>query len=602
MNYQYISEQSQLDKIIPDLMQRDRWGFDTETTGLDPHINKVILVQIGDTDIQYLIDPRKVSIEPLREFFESELARKIGHNLGFDWKMMMGTFGFDLNRLIDTYLGDKILNVGRKWNRFGLAAVLFDRLGIEVSKEQQKSFIGHTGDFTTEQLEYAAGDVIHLVPLASHIGAEAKRDNLVNVWKLECEAIPCFAELEYEGMTLNVPAWQALIKDNQEKSRLMVKEMDKIAVQIVSPDLFGGTGINYASPKQVLSLLQKMGFKVPHYDYLTKAVKKLDLTDTGDATLSKITKYPIVKSLQKFRTYQKMVGTYGQTYIDAIHPATGRIHPRLDQLGAETGRVAARGVSPITIPRDVRYRNAFIAREGYVIETDDYSGCEMRIIAELSQDPKLCKAFIDGEDIHCSVASELFGVGVTKKNEYALYRQPAKGLNFGLAYGMGVKKLYEKLNAEGYEISFDESRVLFRKYEQKYPYAIKYLREQGKFAIENGYVANANGRRRYFNMYEDMEEWRYKAIEREGGNMSIQSLNVEMTKLAMVKIRRYAKKNGIYTRLYNAVHDEVVTETRADQSAEFVLIKRRLMVEAAQVWIKTIPMEVDGNVLPYWTK
>lgn len=180
---------------------------------------------------------------------------------------------------------------------------------------------------------------------------------------------------------------------------------------------------------------------------------------------------------------------------------------------------------------------------------------------------------------------------------------------------MGPKKLSLKLNGEGYPITFKDARKLYNDYCTEFKTGVDFLRGAGRTAAKQGWIANLNGRRRYWIMPnpDDLAKYpkgredpaylgRMGGIEREGGNMLIQSMNAEMTKTAMVMMRDYKKAHGTRTEFCNQVYDEIVTFTHKDDSAEWVETKRRFMREAAHKWMKSVKMETDGHVEPYWTK
>jgi len=442
--YKYITQQEELQKIIPELMVRQSWGVDTETTGLDPLVDTVILLQIGNRDIQYVIDVRKVNIEPLREFLESHNHIKVMHNGKFDYKMIKENHGIEVENIKDTFLGEKCLCSGKKRSGFGLGAVLLSRTGIEMDKEAQKSFINHVGEFTQKQLEYAALDVAYLDGVAKNQEDEMKAVGLLNTWKVENYALQCFGDMELNGLKLDVKKWEENIKSNQIEAEKLAQQMGEYAVPYVGEDLFGAANINYDSPAQMLSLMKEMGVVVPVWDKGREV--EIEIPDTSDKTLKKIRgDYPIVDMLKKYRSFQVRVNTFGHSFIEAIHPATGRIHPQFNQYGTETGRPAKASdspINPLNIPRDKVFRNAFIADPDWVIETDDYSACELRIWAEVSEDPALLEAFQKGIDVHCMVASRMYGVEVTKHNENKALRTPAKSLNFGRRKQLCRSKTY----------------------------------------------------------------------------------------------------------------------------------------------------------------
>jgi DNA polymerase-1 len=447
MTIHYITTQQGLEekKVLPTIMAYHSWGFDTETSGLDPYNDRVTLVQIGNEKDQFVIDSRKVNIEPLRPFFESDEHYKFGHNLKFDYRMMKGTFGIEVERCRDTWIAEKLICNGLKFSGFGLADVLENYLEIKMDdkKELQKSFINHVGDYSEEQIKYAARDVEHMLPLKKKMVEKLREEELEKTFFLECEAIPAFGDMEMFGLLLNQDEWLKIANENLAKAKELIPQMNFFAEQAPSEkfkaqylDMFGEAHINYGSPKQVVELINALGIKLKEKDEETGKIIEMPILASDDKTLKKIKGYPFIDMLKKYRGYMVRYGTFGQPFLDAVHKKTNRIHMDLAQIGTETGRIAA-GHSPVNmlnIPRDKRMRNCFYAPEDYVIETDDYSGCELRIWAHISKDPSLCKALNDGIDLHCYVASKLYGKNVTKTENKHL-RTPAKTLNFGRPVG-----------------------------------------------------------------------------------------------------------------------------------------------------------------------
>jgi len=613
-----ISDQQGLESIIPTLMGRSAWGFDTETTGLNPHKDKVILVQFGTSKEQFVIDARKVNLEPLRVFLEDKTIKKIGHNAKFDYKMVRGSFGICVENLRDTMYAEKLLNMGRKFGGFRLDDVVKNRLGIGMEKDVRSTFgLGYvpTGDFTEAQIAYAAKDVEVLLPLLSHQLHDIVDDGLVDSYLLECAAIPCFGDMEFDGMYLDSDKWKEIIGENEAGALEAENALNLIAANVMQVDMFGDAQINWSSPDQVLKVLKALKVKVPTRGEDGSYTDQL-ITSSDDKTLKKAKSVKAVELLKKYRGHKIRVNTFGYPYLNAISPETGRLHPEFEQIGTETGRPANKSkkgsVNLLNIPRDKKYRNCFRGDSDEVVETDDYSGCETRIWAEISGDPGLTHAFANGIDVHCYVASMIFGKEVGKKDPE---RTPAKSLNFGIAYGLGPFSFFEQVNGAGYKISYEGAKVLFHKYEGNFKDGIRFLRDAGRTALEQGYLSSISGRRRYWLRPDEEDRVKYPqgrldkaykgrraGIEREGGNFLIQSVNADMTKRAMVLIRDYIKKNNIRSKFMNQVYDEIVTRTHKDDSPDFVKVKRKLMIEAAQQYLKKIPMEVDGHVGDSWTK
>ena len=184
-----------------------------------------------------------------------------------------------------------------------------------------------------------------------------------------------------------------------------------------------------------------------------------------------------------------------------------------------------------------------------------------------------------------------------------------------IAYGMGPYSFFDQVSSLGYKFDYEEAKRLFRTYEKKFMVGIDFLRDAGRQAYSEGYLASISGRRRYWlkpdpddakkypmGMADPAYTGRRAGIEREGGNFLIQSVNADMTKRAMILIRNHVKTNKIRSKFMNQVYDEIVTRTHKDDSEEFVKVKRKLMLEAASQYLKTIPMAVDGHVGDSWTK
>lgn len=639
VDYHYIRDNDDLKYATEYLMTKSAQNFDTETTGLDPMKERIILAQIGDETRQFLIDPRYCDLNTLNPFLTSQDIKKVAHNALFDYCMVGSNLGIQMEAIRCTFLAETVLTIGAQYGGRSLYAVVKKYLEIELDKKMQTSFIGHQGDFSKEQLGYAAMDARDPIKVLQRQSRQIKDQGLAATYVLECDSLPAFGDMRLCGMKLDKELWEKTIAENIQKKADARERMDDMAEPYWGKNLFGEIDINYDSQQQVLQLLQMMGVKVKEFDKKENKWVERVISNTNKQTQKKILHLPFIKALGDYRKYGKLISTYGENFYPCINERTGRIHPELKQIGTETGRPSAGeednsddlftsksdkkqkkkevpNINPLNIPARAEYRHAFICDEDYIVETDDYSGCEMRILAEISGDPNLTNIFMTNADAHCYVASELYGVEVTKNNEHGRLRKPAKALNFGIAYGMGPFKLFEDLNAEGFDISLDETKEKYNKYcNEIFPVAVKYLRDQGVLASQQGYLINLNGRRRYWNLpdannlerfpkgrFDGLYKGIIAKIQREGGNFLIQSVNADMTKLAMTMIRRYAIDNGIRTKIYNSVYDEIVTETHKDDHAEFWPIKQRLMREAAEVWLKKVPMVVDGDALPYWTK
>lgn len=609
-NIVFIKEQSKVNDLLPLLMQKPAWGLDVESNGSCPHQNNVTMMQIGRPDIQYVIDVRVVTPEPLRPFLESEEHMKIAHMSKFEYKMIKGSFGIDTEQLRCTFNAEKIIHNGRRhyFYKSSLDDVLIDRLGVICpydKKKMQKSFLDHSGEFTESQIGYGGWDVEHLVDLYKDQCKDLKQGGLVNTFLLESDAMYAFGDMEFYGMNLNKEKWLDVKNGNISRMKELGENMDSFALQFVDRNLFDEPNINYGSPKQMLDLLQRMGFKVPDYDYKTKTETWKLIKESNDKTLAKISDKPFIKLIREYRTLQKYVQTYGDSFIDAINPVTGRIHPNYWQLGAESGRPTSgdSDVNMLNIPKDNRFRSCFEAADGYVIETDDFVSCEPRIQAALSGDPAMFEVFTKDIDYHCYASSKIFETVVEKNGKNSQLRAPGKECNLGISYGIGPGSIYYKLRELDFKYDRDEVYKMYWKYKKNvFPVAINYIQNRGKEASREGVLKSITGRRRFFKTKDDMNWKERGAIERSGGNFDFQSISADITKRAMSDIRKHIKKNNVRSKIVHAVYDEVVTETHEGDSKDFHTEKMKIMSNAAKKIITAVPMPIEGFVGKSWRK
>ena len=424
----------------------------------------------------------------------------------------------------------------------------------------------------------------------------------------------------------------------------------------LAKDCQGEAAINYASPKQLTEAFRKMGYS------------KQQLKNTNDKALEKRAKFPLltvgkvfedlsiletlpaVDTLRLFRSVDKLLTTYGSAWLKTQEEGghrnkyTGRIHSNINLFGADTGRTSSSSPNVQNIPKEVIYRHAFTARPGYRVLTIDYSGCELRILAFLSQEPVWLEAFAKGWDLHSVGAEMLFGKRWVEAADpgcayYAGHKQckckghkklrsDVKSINFGLAYGLSAAGLAAQLN-----ISMDEAEKLLAAYKAAFPVVMAYLEKIGVQAKTKLRVDSVEGGRRLWKrpdyevakqrciadeaqrakederqprtITQEMIHNRYirmaSAIEREGKNAGIQRSNAYLTKRAMYLIwLELEPKFGAFW--LNEVHDEVVIEVpeaNADACMEFA---SQCMMAAGAEYIIGIPMTVEGSNKECWTK
>lgn len=562
------------------LAGRGLLALDLETSGLDPHRHRPLLLSIGDDREQLLVDCRKVNLEPLEPLLCGPVP-KVTHNGAFDLAMLRG-LGLRVEHVLDTMLIEQVLQNGRESGRRSLSHLSEKYLGRALDKTERLSFL-ETGEqgFSATQLEYARRDILATFHVLLEQMPSVVSEGLEDAARLECRAVPVFADLRFDGVFLDREAWSELIEEARQKRDGHREEVDAHLAGVVQADLFGRVDVNLESDQELRDALTAL---------LGRPVRGLDKQG-----LKRIG-HPATEAILRYREMAKIVSTYGESFLGAIHPRTGRIHADFLQIGAPTGRVACREPNLQNIPRGSRFRHCFRAPEGSKMITADYAGCELRILAEASSDPAFINTFQRGGDLHSIVASEIFGRPVSKSSNPEL-RERAKAINFGLAYGMGAGGL-----ASVTGVTAQEADRLLARYFQAYPQVRAYLEDSARIALTRGWAETLGGRKLYLQIGERVERPDLASVARVAKNMPIQGTNADMLKLAMAGIRERFLEENRDARMVNCVHDEILVEAAEDDAWELSEMVREEMVKAGERYISQVPIEVDVSVADAWQK
>ncbi|RLI66687.1 MAG: hypothetical protein DRO67_00755 [Candidatus Asgardarchaeum californiense] len=593
-NYQYITNTEEALKVLPEIERHDLIEVDTETTALDPFMAKIVLIQIGVLGKSYVFDVRdgNVRAEVLKSLLEGDSSLKLLQNAAYDFEVLKTNFDIELNRIYDTMLVEQLLYLGLH-PKASLGHLVGKYLHMKMPKDIATSFVDYHQKYQEYQLRYAANDVSVLRDIYNMQMPKLRQDGLMRVAKLEFDFIKPLAEMELNGMLLDVPQWRNILEDMiVERDRLRIQLGNVFENTIDQTTLFGVSLMNLASPAQVIKGLQKVGVYV-------------DSTDVKE--LNKHKKNPVVKLLLEYRKYEKFITTYGEPMIDRIHPKTGRLHTKFKQM-VDTGRMSSSNPNLQNIPKEQKYRSCFIARPGYNIITCDMSAAELRIIANLSRDPLWVKIFNEGGDLHTVSAAGIYGISEdevmadkklddedpNKKN----YRSNSKPISFGLAYGLSEHGLSLRLG-----ISKDEAKKMILNYFKKYPLVHKFLEESGSNAVLNRFSTSISGRRRYYTLPDTTDPDFKKirgAIERQGKNMPIQASNADTIKQAMIHVTERIKPYD--ARLLLTVHDEVIVEAREDQVEEVKPIVEQSVKDGFDDFFELVKMKAEADVDNHWVK
>jgi DNA polymerase-1 len=436
--------------------------------------------------------------------------------------------------------------------------------------------------------EYAAEDAditFQLKQNFSPILDKAETKKLFD--EIEIPLIPVLADMELEGINLDVPYLKSMSVEMAKESAALEQKIYETA----------GEKFNLASPKQLGDIL---------FDKLQLGGAKQKKTKTGQyATGEEILSYlekdnPIVKDILEWRQMVKLQSTYIDALPNQVDKKTGRVHTDYMQTVAATGRLSSNNPNlqniPIRTERGRLIRKAFIARdENYTLLSADYSQIELRIIAALSGEENMIKAFQNNEDIHKSTAAKVFNVPleeVTKEQ-----RSNAKTVNFGIIYGVSSFGLSNQTS-----LSRKEAAELIEAYYATYPKLKSYMSNQVDFARENGYVQTVLGRRRYLKDINSANMMVKSGAERNAVNAPIQGSAADIIKIAMINIhKKLTSKNadgsGWKSKMLLQVHDELVFDVH---NSELEKIQPMIKHEMENAFIMDVPLVVEMGIGKNW--
>ena len=400
-------------------------------------------------------------------------------------------------------------------------------------------------------------------------------------WEIEAPLVPVLVEMEHEGIRIDPDALRQM-------SRRLEALMEESGRQI--EDLVGHS-FNLNSPQQLGRIL----FEELALDDRPRKTPKGQYATSSDVLVSLKDRHPVVPLILDYRMAAKLKSTYTDTLPGAIRGRTGRVHTTYHQLATATGRLNSQNPNlqniPVRTAMGQEIRKAFVPRDsGHVLLSADYSQIELRIIASMSGDEELIRAFRQGEDVHSAAASKIFGVfpeAVTPE-----LRNQAKMANYGVAYGVTAHGLAQRLG-----ISRKEASGIIDGFYSQFPKVREYVDRTVAFALEHGYVETLAGRRRPIRDIDSANATQRAAAERNAVNTTIQGTAADMIKLAMIGIGRALEDGGWRTRMLLQVHDELLFDLRREEEQEIRPMVEREMKEALRL---DVPLEVGMGTGPHW--
>ena len=590
-NYQLVDTKKKRTDLIAKLMKEPVVCFDTETTGLDELTAQLlgIAFSVKKSEAFYVTVPNdeKEANSVCAEF--AELFRRndsefVGQNLKYDIKIL-SRYGLQITgKLFDTMIAHYLLRPDMRHGMDVLAESYLNYKPVSITELIGKKGAkqGNMKDVPVEEVvEYAGEDAditLQLREVFAPMLDEVNERELFD--KVEIPLIPVLAEMEMEGIRLDV---DALNKMSAELEKDLIRLQDEIRE-------LAGVDFNLRSPKQLGEVL----FDHLKIDDKIKRTGKTKQYKTSEDVLSKlVNKHPIVSKILDFRSVQKLKSTYVDTLPELVNASTNRIHTSYNQAVAATGRLSSDRPNlqniPIRTERGREIRKAFIPRDkDHVLMAADYSQVELRIIAALSKDGPMMEAFKQGQDIHAATAAKVFGVKLEEVDRDM--RGKAKAVNFGLMYGQSAFGLSENL-----DIPRSEAREIINNYFEEFPTIRSYMDSNIQFAKEHGYVETIMGRRRYLRDINSSNQTVRGFAERNAINAPIQGSAADVIKIAMINIQKELK--GKRSKMLMQVHDELVFDAHNDEVDELRSMVKEQMENAVQL---AVPLVVDINVGKNW--
>ncbi|MBT8436492.1 MAG: DNA polymerase I [Gammaproteobacteria bacterium] len=598
-DYECVLETKRFEKWLKRLSQAKAFAVDTETTSIDYMQAELVGISLCVTAGEACYIPlmhryenapsqldKATTLAALKPVLEDPAIGKIGQNIKYDAHIFIAE-GIRMRGIADdTMLESYVLNsTASRHNMDDLAKFYLDHDTIHYEDIAGKGARQKTFDLVDldQASDYAAEDAditmqLHQV-LSTGLQQEAKLRQVYT--DIEMPLVDVLLDVEQNGVLIDRDMLQ-------QQGREVDKKLSQIEQTIYQQ---AGEVFNLSSPKQIQSIL----FDKLDLPILRKTPK--GQPSTAEDVLEELAvDYEIPALLLEHRSLNKLMSTYIDKLPQEINSKTGRVHTSYQQAVASTGRLSSTSPNlqniPIRTAEGRRIREAFIAPAGHKILALDYSQIELRIMAHLSADESLLKAFAEGLDVHRSTAAEVFGEALEQVS--AEQRRAAKAINFGLIYGMSAFGLGKQLN-----IGRNEAQQYVDTYFERYPGVKRYMEETKQRARDLGYVETVFGRRLYLPDINARNSNVRQYAERTAINAPMQGTAADIIKRAMIEVQTWLTKGDLDCKMIMQVHDELVFEVAVDEVDSCQASIAGLMTGAADLSVK---LEVDAGVGLNWNE
>ncbi|MEN8115770.1 MAG: DNA polymerase I [Bacteroidota bacterium] len=590
--YYLVENEMQRASLRAELSVQEEFCFDTETTGLDTHKSEIVCLSFAFRKHEaYCVtlpknreDAQKV-MDEFREVFADKNIIKIGQNIKYDI-LMLSNYGIEVKgRLYDTMLAHYLIQPDLKHN---LDLLCLQYLNYE--KVPTERLIGKKGknqlsmrSVPKEKLrDYACEDADLTLQLKLAIDPDLDKAEVRDIFEqIEMPLVPVLAKMENAGVRLKSEELNAYAVVLREQIIQLEKEIIELA----------GEEFNVSSPKQLGPIL----FEKLKIDSNARKTKTKQYSTAEEILIRLVNRHPIVQKILDFRGLKKLLSTYVEALPLLVNKKTGRIHTSYNQAIAATGRLSSGNPNLQNIPiRDAsgrEIRKAFIpSDENHIFYSADYSQIELRIMAALSKDEEMLRAFNENKDIHAITAAKIYQVPGSEVDSDM--RRKAKTANFGIIYGISAFGLSQRLN-----IPRTEAKELIDGYFENFPKIKQFMDKQIELARNQGYVQTIKGRKRYLKDINSANAVVRGMAERNAINAPIQGSAADIIKIAMINIHRKMDELKLKSKMILQVHDELNFDV---YKTELEVVQKLVKTEMENAVNIGVPLTVEMNAASNW--
>lgn len=563
IDFALVRDSETLSAEIEPFLKSDSISVHIETTGEDPFKDEVRLLTLSIPDHPVLvIDLENIGekkLAPLQTLFNGP-AERIFHNAKSTIKFL-SDIGLPVKGpLFDTMLASQVLAAGLDLGEHSLKNLAKWYLQQEVPSLPTGNNLH--GRLQERQTKLSAWKTSTLADIKEHLSLQLQKAGLEEVARLEFDSIPATVAMELNGMLVDKRKAEELRQEVSHRKSIVEGKLKSILGDV-----------NLDSSDQVLQALRSLGIPVEK----TKQ----------EALIPFYTRHPITKGIVIYRKLSNYLNNIS-SWLESIHPETGRIHPEIHQLGSATGRFSYSNPNLQGTPNKRAFRSCFIAEPGHKLVKADYSQIELRVTAEITQDPIMIEAYRNQADLHRLTASLLMGKAIEQVSKED--RQKAKAVNFGLIFGMGAQGLCDTaLKDYGVEMTLEEAEEFRRRFFENYK-GIAAWQEGISQSLPRS-TRTILGRRRV---------WKGRPKITELLNTPIQGTAADILKKALGMLPNAL--NGTGAKIIGCVHDEIILEAGEAGSERVATILRETMETAGRFFLKTVPVVAEVSVGDSWAE